>query len=84
MTNNNILFLPPHPPNVTKFQSKDKVDLELEVISTEPRAFVIKNFFSDFEVNWIVETAKPNLHGFNPSLLNSFFFIPSFIVVNSC
>lgn len=39
-----------------KCQSKDPVDLELEVISLEPRAFVIKDFFSDFEVNWVIGT----------------------------
>jgi len=48
-------------------QSKEAVKLELEVISQEPRAFVIKNLFSDFEADWIKDIARPALHGlFSP------------------
>ena len=35
-------------------QHSEPVQLELEVISLEPRAFVIKNFFSEFETDWII------------------------------
>ena len=44
-------------------QSKEKVELQLECVSTEPRVFVIKNLFSDFEVDWIIDIAKPRLAG---------------------
>ena len=44
-------------------QSEEKVELELECVSTEPRVFVIKNLFSDFEVDWIIDIAKPRLAG---------------------
>ena len=44
-------------------QSKEKVELELECVSTEPRVFVIKNLFSVFEVDWIIDIAKPRLAG---------------------
>lgn len=42
-------------------QSESSVTLELEVISTEPRAFVIKDFLSDYEVSTIVELSKSRL-----------------------
>ena len=42
-------------------QSKQSVNLDLECISIEPRAFVIKNFLSAFEVDEIIKCAKPNL-----------------------
>ena len=42
-------------------QAAEGLDLELECISVEPRAFVIKNFLSGFEVDEIVKNAKPNL-----------------------
>lgn len=38
-------------------------DFELEVISTAPRAFYIKNFFSAFEADAIVDIGKPLLQG---------------------
>ena len=44
-------------------QSTSKVKLELECISLEPRAFVINNFFSDFEADWIIDIARPKLAG---------------------
>jgi len=45
-----------------KCQSVEPLDLELEVISTAPRAFVIKNFLSHFECDTIIAMAEPNLH----------------------
>ena len=41
-----------------KCQSKELVNLEMEVISLEPRAFVIKDFFSDFEADWVIGDKK--------------------------
>lgn len=43
-------------------QSLHPVHLELEVISLAPRAFVIKNFLNDFEVNSIIQGARSRLH----------------------
>lgn len=43
-------------------KSKEEVQLHLEVVSLEPRAFVIENFLSDFEVNEIIKHARPRLH----------------------
>jgi hypothetical protein len=40
-------------------QSSDSVPLELEVISTAPKAFVIENFLSEFEVSEIISIADP-------------------------
>ena len=40
----------------------ESIALELEVVSTEPRAFIISNFLSEFEAEQIIETAKPKLH----------------------
>jgi len=42
-------------------QSSDPVELELEVISLEPRAFIIKNFMSAYEADAIIQLAQPNL-----------------------
>lgn len=42
-------------------QSTEPVELELEVISLEPRAFVIKNFFSNYEADHIVAKAEPSM-----------------------
>jgi len=42
-------------------QSSDPVELELEVISLEPRAFIIKNFMSAYEADAIVNVAEPLL-----------------------
>jgi len=39
-------------------QSKDAVDMELEVISIAPRAFYIPHFLSDFEADHIIALAK--------------------------
>jgi len=40
-------------------QSSDPVVLELEVISLEPRAFIIKNFMSAYEADTIIELGRP-------------------------
>jgi len=42
--------------------SESKITLELEVVSREPRAFIISQFLSDYEAEQIIETAKPKLH----------------------
>eukprot|EP01041_Mallomonas_annulata_P002825 gene2825-5551_t len=42
-------------------QSQEKVQLEIEVISRKPRAFVISNFLSDTEVNDILRLATPKI-----------------------
>jgi prolyl 4-hydroxylase len=41
--------------------SLEPVHLELEVISLQPRAFVIKNFLSDFEAEEIISYGSPRL-----------------------
>lgn len=43
-------------------QSPEPLTFELEVVSQEPRVFIISNFLSAFEADQIVETAKPRLH----------------------
>lgn len=43
-------------------QSSEITKFELEVISTQPRAFIIKDFLSSFEIDEIVNLAKPGLH----------------------
>eukprot|EP00040_Diaphanoeca_grandis_P030630 m.181481 g.181481 ORF g.181481 m.181481 type:complete len:409 (+) comp32068_c0_seq2:192-1418(+) len=35
--------------------------LTLEVIALEPKAFIIKNFLSDFEADYIIDQARPKL-----------------------
>lgn len=47
---------------ISECQSLHPVHLELEVISTAPRAFIIKNFLNNFEVNAIISAAKSRLH----------------------
>jgi prolyl 4-hydroxylase len=42
--------------------SLDPVHLELEVISLQPRAFVIEDFLNDFEADEIVSLGNPSLH----------------------
>lgn len=42
-------------------QSTDHVNLEMEVISLEPRAFIIPNFISDYEAEVIIKEAKLKL-----------------------
>eukprot|EP00607_Mallomonas_marina_P002246 CAMPEP_0182438228 /NCGR_PEP_ID=MMETSP1167-20130531/85614_1 /TAXON_ID=2988 /ORGANISM="Mallomonas Sp, Strain CCMP3275" /LENGTH=398 /DNA_ID=CAMNT_0024631491 /DNA_START=84 /DNA_END=1277 /DNA_ORIENTATION=+ len=42
-------------------QLNDTVALELEVISLQPRAFIIKNFLSHHECDVIINLAKPKL-----------------------
>ena len=37
----------------TTCQSKDPVRMELEVVSLEPRVFVIPQFLSNFEAGWL-------------------------------
>eukprot|EP01041_Mallomonas_annulata_P007474 gene7474-15296_t len=48
--------------SAAKCQDKQPVKLELEVISQEPRAFIIKDFLSKYEADKIIELAKPSLH----------------------
>ena len=42
-------------------QSKESVKLQLEVVSQEPRVFIIPNFLSDFEAETIIEHARPKI-----------------------
>lgn len=42
-------------------QSDPEKPLELETISIEPRVFRIKNFLSEFEADYIISQAKPQL-----------------------
>lgn len=42
-------------------QSREPVELTLEVFSLKPRAFVIKNLFSHFEADSIITCASPKL-----------------------
>jgi prolyl 4-hydroxylase len=44
-----------------KCHSLEPVHLELEVLSQKPRAFLIKDFFSDFEAEHIKSFGKPRL-----------------------
>jgi prolyl 4-hydroxylase len=44
-------------------QSSEKVQIDLEVVSLFPRAFVIPNFFSTFEADEIVRLARPHMAG---------------------
>lgn len=49
--------------NAEDCQSNEQLELELEVISTEPKAFIIPNFLSEFEADNIVALAEPQLKG---------------------
>jgi len=40
-------------------QSKDPVPINLEVVSLQPRVFIIPNFLSEFEVEEIIRIAIP-------------------------
>eukprot|EP00596_Hydrurales_sp_CCMP1899_P002160 CAMPEP_0119036200 /NCGR_PEP_ID=MMETSP1177-20130426/3728_1 /TAXON_ID=2985 /ORGANISM="Ochromonas sp, Strain CCMP1899" /LENGTH=495 /DNA_ID=CAMNT_0006995645 /DNA_START=160 /DNA_END=1644 /DNA_ORIENTATION=- len=42
-------------------QSKEKVQMELEVASLAPRAFLIPSFLSDFESDAIIKLSKPQI-----------------------
>eukprot|EP01038_Epipyxis_sp_PR26KG_P009004 gene9004-12146_t len=42
-------------------QSQDPIEISLEVISVKPKAFVISQFLSDFEVESIKQIASPEL-----------------------
>jgi prolyl 4-hydroxylase len=42
-------------------QSKEKLDLQLQVVSIEPKVFVIENLFSDFEADHIMKVAFDKL-----------------------
>lgn len=44
-------------------QSPESVNLEIEVVSLAPRAFIIENVLTDFEVSEIIRLAAPKLHG---------------------
>jgi prolyl 4-hydroxylase len=44
-------------------QSSAPVSLELEVVSTAPKAYVIEKFLNEFEVNEIVNIAEPQMKG---------------------
>jgi len=39
-------------------QSKDQIELRLEVVSSKPRVFVIENFLNEFEANHVIALAK--------------------------
>jgi hypothetical protein len=43
-------------------RSKDPVTLELEVVATQPRVFIIENFLSDYEADHLRLAANPTLH----------------------
>lgn len=43
-------------------QDQGVFPLQLEVVSTEPKVFIIENFLSDFEIEKIIDTAKSNLN----------------------
>ena len=45
-----------------KCQSKEPLKLELEVVSIKPRAFIIENFISAYEADYIIHMAQPKLH----------------------
>lgn len=47
--------------SVENCQSKSPVEMTLEVVSQEPRAFIIEEFLSEFEADSIVEFAKPRI-----------------------
>ena len=42
-------------------QSKEKLKLRLEVVSTHPKVFIIEDFFSAFEAEEIIAYAKPRI-----------------------
>eukprot|EP00598_Pedospumella_elongata_P003827 CAMPEP_0184979112 /NCGR_PEP_ID=MMETSP1098-20130426/9466_1 /TAXON_ID=89044 /ORGANISM="Spumella elongata, Strain CCAP 955/1" /LENGTH=511 /DNA_ID=CAMNT_0027502379 /DNA_START=62 /DNA_END=1597 /DNA_ORIENTATION=- len=42
-------------------QTTPSVNLELQVVSTAPKAFIIENFLSDFEVDEIISIAQPQI-----------------------
>ena len=42
-------------------QSQAPLDLELEVLSTHPKVFIIDNFFSEYEADAVIEWAKPRV-----------------------
>ena len=55
---------PPVPDRAKKnhvCQSRSPVNLELEVISLAPRAFIIENFLSDYEADQIIAKSKSKL-----------------------
>ena len=43
-------------------QSKEEVQLQLEVASLGPRAFLIPKFLSDYETDEIIKLARPQIH----------------------
>ena len=45
----------------TKHQEPDPILFDLEVVSLQPRVFIIENFLSDFEANEIIKHAKSKL-----------------------
>lgn len=51
-------------------QTPDPLSFELEVVSKEPRVFIISQFLSEFEAELIIDTAKPKLH--NSTVGNKF------------
>ena len=42
-------------------QSRDLISLQLEVVSLQPRVFIVENFLNDFEVGTIIDIAKPHI-----------------------
>mmetsp|Transcript_6542 Transcript_6542/g.6766 ORF Transcript_6542/g.6766 Transcript_6542/m.6766 type:complete len:508 (-) Transcript_6542:187-1710(-) len=47
---------------VEKCQDKTPITVTMEVISTEPRAFILSNVLSDFECDAIISLSSPKLH----------------------
>ena len=45
----------------THCQSKEVVKMELEVVSTHPRALIVDRFLSDHETDEIIKLAKPGM-----------------------
>jgi prolyl 4-hydroxylase len=42
-------------------KSTAPLELELEVVSTHPKVYIIENFFSDYEADAVIEYAKPRV-----------------------
>lgn len=46
----------------SKCQERGSLHLQLEVVSTAPKVFIIHDFLSDFEAEAIIAIAKPRIH----------------------
>lgn len=47
--------------DATHCQSKEVVKMELEVVSTHPRALIVDRFLSDHETDEIIKLARPGM-----------------------